>query len=111
MGLTCTVRTCYGANPLTFVGRETGIPEDVTQSKINAFWETSHFQVRHTLKREFRESDEQLRVDYERKTVKFADLEDHEEKVYGQEYQFVGMIAGVHLWSSHQVILYFFIVN
>lgn len=51
------------------------------------FGETSHFQVRHTLKREFRESDEQLRVDYERKTAKFADLEDHEEKVYGQECQ------------------------
>ena len=60
VGLTCTMRTCYGANP--------GIPEDVTQRKINAFWETSHFQVRHTLKTEFRESDEQLRVDYARKT-------------------------------------------
>ena len=77
--------------------------------------------MRHTLKREFRESDEQLRVDYERKTSKFADLEDHVEKVYEQErqagflfilsFKFVGTIAGVHLWASYPVILYFFIVN
>ena len=40
-----------------------------TNRKIHAFWETSRFQVRNTLKREFRESDEQLRVDYERKTL------------------------------------------
>ena len=49
--------------------------------------------MRNTLKREFRESDEQLRVDYERKTARFADLEDREEKVYEQERQ-----AGLYFW-------------
>lgn len=38
-----------------------------TNRKIHAFWDSSHFQVQNTLKREFRESDEQLRADYEQR--------------------------------------------
>ena len=58
-----------------------------TNRKIHAFWETSRFQLRNTLKREFRESDQQLRADYERKTARFADLENRKEEVYEQECQ------------------------
>ena len=47
-----------------------------TNRKIHAFWEASRFQLQNTLKREFRESEEQLRADYETKTAKFASLED-----------------------------------
>ena len=52
-----------------------------TNRKIHAFWDSSCFQVQNTLKREFRESVKQLRADYETQTVRFADLEDCEEKV------------------------------
>ena len=43
--------------------------------------------MHNNLKREFKESDEQLRADYETKTARFADLEDREEKVYQKESQ------------------------
>ena len=58
-----------------------------TNRKSHAFWEASRFQVLNTLKREFRESDEQLRADYETKTARFADLKDREEKVHQKESQ------------------------
>ena len=59
-----------------------------TNRKIHAFWEASRFQLQNTLKREFRESEEQLRADYETKTARFANLEDREEKVHEKESQF-----------------------
>ena len=59
-----------------------------TNRKIHAFWEGSRFQLQNTLKREFRESEEQLRANYETKTARFADLEDREEKVTEKESQF-----------------------
>ena len=55
--------------------------------KSQPFWEASRFQVHNRLKREFRESDEQLRADYETKTARFVDLEDREEKVHEKESQ------------------------
>ena len=58
-----------------------------TNRKTHAFWEASRFQLQNTLKREFRESDEQLRADYETKTPRLADLEDREEKVHEKEGQ------------------------
>ena len=56
-----------------------------TNRNVHAFWETSRFQVRNALKREFKESDEQLRADYERKSARFVELEDREEKVQEKE--------------------------
>lgn len=55
------------------------------QRKFYTFWETSPFQIRNTLKRGLRYNDEQLRDDYKRKTARFVDLEDHEERVQDKE--------------------------
>lgn len=56
-----------------------------TQRKFYTFWETSPFQIRNTLKRGLRYNDKQLRDDYKRKTARFVDLEDHEERVQEKE--------------------------
>ena len=58
-----------------------------TNRRIHAFWEASCFQLKNTLRREFRESEEQLRANYETKTARFANLQDREEKVHEKESQ------------------------
>lgn len=83
-----------------------------TNRKIHAFWDSSCFQVQNTLKREFRESDEQLRADYETKTARFADLEDREEKVQEKESQVGLYFKAVNLCvglSSRHLIFSFVI--
>ena len=80
--------------------------------KIHAFWDSSRFQVQNTLKREFKESDQQLRADYETKTARFADLEDHEEKVQEKESQVGLYLKAVNLCvglSSRHLIFSFVI--
>ena len=68
--------------------------------------------MQNTLKREFRESDEQLRADYETKTARFADLEDREEKVQEKESQVGLSFKAVNLCvglSSRHLIFSFVI--
>ncbi|XP_078374894.1 uncharacterized protein LOC144658346 [Oculina patagonica] len=51
------------------------------ERKFHAFWEASRVQVHNTLKRKFREANEQLISDFQAKSAKFADLEDREKRI------------------------------
>ena len=56
-----------------------------TERKFHSFWQTSRFQIRNRLKRDYRDAEEQLRSDYESKSGRFDDLEELENRAQVKE--------------------------
>ena len=76
-----------------------------TERKFHAFWEASRVQVHHTLKREFKDANEQLRSDYQTKSAKFVDVEDREERVLERESECGRSIFLFAVWFGFVKIL------